>query len=191
MKLINIYNQILWESQNKDVLNLIKNIVPKSTEIYDDYRVVNPDITKDNFFIATKGTFDLFNGNWNDIDSTEIRSPKSSSVYKVKNGMVYRKSNHWGQVASCYWELNGIKDGEYQIGRIKLSDLRPNDRSGGYIDFYPNAMSKINSAIKSLNDIKVDSKKIQILIRDEMNKLNKWKTNILNRDDSKVESKIK
>ena len=36
------------------------------------------------------------------------KSPKSDSTYwhDEKNGLVYRSANHWGEVASCIWDID-------------------------------------------------------------------------------------
>lgn len=60
-------------------------------------------VTEKDYFIATKGTFELSNQyEYNNIDSDEYIS-ESGSRYKVKGDYLYRRSDHWGKVATCSW----------------------------------------------------------------------------------------
>ena len=53
-------------------------------------------------------------------------SPKSSgSEYLVdrKNGIVYRKSDHWGRCATCNWSIDFDYKGIYAIAKASVSDF--------------------------------------------------------------------
>lgn len=56
-------------------------------------------------------------------------SPKSSSEYLVnkKTGDIYRKADHWGRCASCYWGLDGKED--YCIAKSNVKDFERNNRN--------------------------------------------------------------
>lgn len=62
----------------------------------------NSTITKDNFFTSTYSIFDQ--SDWKINRSPDYHSD-SGSVYWFTEIGVYRKSNHWGKVASCKWYL--------------------------------------------------------------------------------------
>ena len=61
-------------------------------------------------------------------------SPKSDSEYLVNDatGEIYRKSDHWGRVASCHWMLNGLRrEGDWYIGRANVDEFER--EKGGYM----------------------------------------------------------
>jgi len=62
-----------------------------------------PIITSKNYHVATEA-------NWTSVEKNDlgIENYKSSSgsKYWYTNDGVYRLSNHWGDVASCFWNLD-------------------------------------------------------------------------------------
>lgn len=59
-------------------------------------------------------------------------SPLSDSCYIVLEDRVYRKADHWGRCASCYWDLckdkntqypEGFRWGSYSVGVAYFSDF--------------------------------------------------------------------
>ncbi len=106
------------------------------------YRDVNKDITLDNYYISTKTIFTNLLGDglinpskkerekkWNDIGNIDgiihKNSPISSSEYYLdpKTGDIYRLSDHWGTVASCFWKLNTRYNTEHTIGKSNIKDF--------------------------------------------------------------------
>ena len=89
-------------------------------------------ITKDNFYLMTKGTFSKCDlpTTAPDYVSLDKNGNTSSKYWYTKKGVV-RQSNHWGRVASCIWTLKGystqIKDCEVAnidlVGYVSFSDL--------------------------------------------------------------------
>jgi hypothetical protein len=79
-----------------------------------------------NYFESTKVTYTCICEGYKAIfklgefkENSELeyhKSPKSCSQYFLdkKKGIVYRWSNHWGEVASCRWDLQGSE--KEQIG---------------------------------------------------------------------------
>ena len=61
------------------------------------------------------------------------KSPKSESEYLIdrENGDIYRKSHHWGRVASCNWKISLVNQGAYAIGKANVRDF---ERKQGYLD---------------------------------------------------------
>ena len=61
------------------------------------------------------------------------KSPKSESEYLTdrENGDIYRKSHHWGRVASCNWKISLVNQGAYAIGKANVRDF---ERKQGYLD---------------------------------------------------------
>jgi len=99
-----------------------------------DITETNPKVTGNDYFFSTKGTFEETTiDEFDKIDAPEINPPHSVSSYKIKDGYLYRCSNHWGTVATCTWLLadgdgnlkngTGKHKGEYTVGKVKLSDL--------------------------------------------------------------------
>lgn len=65
--------------------------------------------TENDYMIATSGQFEMISQNdFENIDAEEINPEESYSSYKVKDGILYRKSNHWGRLASVDWSMKGI-----------------------------------------------------------------------------------
>lgn len=121
---------------------------PYSIPIYAPYCEIYPKITIEDYYKATKGLFkrykegnqfkdlDQIEEDWNGINAPVTDSPNSSSKYKTLGDTIYRLSDHWDRVASCYWELEDKKEyayydrrleSRYQIGYIKISDLAINE----------------------------------------------------------------
>lgn len=58
------------------------------------------------------------------------KSPKSDSTYwhDEEKGLVYRCANHWGEVASCIWDIDKETEGfggnkGYTIGVANIKDF--------------------------------------------------------------------
>lgn len=101
------------------------------------------EVTEKDYFIATTGTFQLSNKHeYNAIEADEYVS-ESGSRYKVQGEYLYRRSDHWGGVATCLWlfpyleqKANGemllLPDGRkiwvgrkpILYGKIKFSELQ-------------------------------------------------------------------
>ncbi|SFG38201.1 hypothetical protein [Prevotella sp. KH2C16] len=97
-------------------------------------------INSANYFLATKVTFAVvhecctmshedLDEVWHDLMSRGFEhtvSPKGSgSEYLVdeKNGIVYRKADHWGRCASCNWKLGAVNQGAYAIAKASFADF--------------------------------------------------------------------
>jgi hypothetical protein len=59
---------------------------------------------KDNFFLNTIAEFKAVAKNLVKINKPDYESVSGSKYWYTQKG-VYRYSDHWGNVASCYWEL--------------------------------------------------------------------------------------
>lgn len=76
-----------------------------------------PKVSEDDFWMSTEGTFKCISEDeYEEIQDEEI------SCCKIKDGYLYRKSNCWGVVDSCIWDL---KDNKYNgCAKIKIKDLK-------------------------------------------------------------------
>lgn len=92
-------------------------------------------INKNNFHQNTIGRFQIVeipNGKPDYISKTTWGDV--SSIYYYKNDGVIRVSNHWGGVASCQWNLEGLNQNgwdkcrktEIKAGFISFEDLQKN-----------------------------------------------------------------
>ena len=91
------------------------------------------DVTFDDFHIDTTGVWEKVDDNV-EIKNREpdFTSPSGSAYwYDRENGVVYRTSDHWGRVRSCYWDLDddSYSKGRWATGRIKLTDLKREESS--------------------------------------------------------------
>ena len=109
-------------------------------------KATNRTVNCDNYYLATKVCFkaicnscDECNGYsigsagvdkvWAEMKKQSFEhtiSPKGSgSEYLVdrKNGIIYRKSNHWGRCASCDWSIDIRYQGSYAIAKASVSDF--------------------------------------------------------------------
>lgn len=124
-------------------LSSIKDYLPASQ--------IAPIVSVDNYWLDTEVVFQsIYEYNLKDADNNgvwqdpvekkweEIRnsgkfeftqSPKSSSQYLVDRatGDVYRKADHWGRCASCYWGTN--MNHNYGIAKANIKDFKRTDGS--------------------------------------------------------------
>lgn len=110
------------------------------------YRSLKPKATISDYYISTKTEFeDLFidkdkwpskkeiEEKWEELkkdkDFEFTQSPSSSSQYLVnkKTGDIYRKSDHWGGVASCYWKLDNGSRIKTTIAKSNIKDFQTYD----------------------------------------------------------------
>lgn len=101
------------------------------------YREVFRTPTLDDYYINTSTTFkgiDLegksVDEKWDELKSQDgmehHKSPLSDSEYLIdqKTGDVYRKSDHWGKVATCQWDFEGEhSEGGFSIGVSNIKDF--------------------------------------------------------------------
>lgn len=86
-------------------------------------------ITEKNYHIATIGDFNQIDDNeYNAINAKEYTS-NYNSKYKIKNGILYRKANHWGSFATVKWNLIGKQGNLFfpnytTSGKINLKKLK-------------------------------------------------------------------
>ena len=89
-------------------------------------------ITKDNFYLMTKGTFSKCDLPTTAPDYVSLnKDGKVSSKYWYTKEGVVRQSDHWGRVASCIWTLKEystqIRECEVAsvdlVGYVSFSDL--------------------------------------------------------------------
>ncbi len=135
----------------QDTLDLVKNIESLK---YIHYRDYYKHIDHENFQICTKTDFkkiDLEGRHVKHMWNILIENNKNEIIYQhksrskseyliLKNGTVYRMSDHWGAVASCEWTLDGkgelrmsvFEYGDWEIGVSNLNEFkefrRKNDR---------------------------------------------------------------
>jgi|GEM_PF-5605204 len=109
---------------------------------------INPiNATEENYFQSTSVMYKLVASSENqDIEvffnklkelpgAHHHPSPYSGSEYVIVDGKVYRKADHWGDAATCFWPIAGDKsimtsDYTWKIGVAKLDEFR---------QFYPKA----------------------------------------------------
>ncbi len=101
-----------------------------------NYRRVVKVVNAKNYHISTDANFKKINGNpheeFANIKAKMFQSD-SGSRYKILKGTVYRLSNHWGRVASCYWEINDYSySGLYLLGKCAIKDFTVNDNFSGH-----------------------------------------------------------
>ena len=110
-------------------------------------KIANRVINCDNYYIATKVCFNMIvkstdEGNnealgvdgvdkiWDEMKKQGFEhtvSPKGSgSEYLVdrKNGVVYRKADHWHKCATCAWDIDYFYKGVYAIAKASISDFQ-------------------------------------------------------------------
>jgi hypothetical protein len=117
----------------------------KKAGLLKDISETNPDVTENDYWLATKGVFgEIELSEYENIDAKEINPPGSKSFYKIKDGVLYRKSDHWGKIiATCSWLLannkgvlyfnTGESQGIYKTAKIKLSELK---RKQGVVNIF-------------------------------------------------------
>ena len=123
------------EAMRKMGVNTLVDYAHKTKKYKEEKRPV----TMDDYFESTRTDFERVETadaekTWEDLKQRDgmewHKSPKSESEYLEdrENGVVYRKSDHWGNVASCRWTLDG-KDvqGEVAIGRSSIDDFGDKD----------------------------------------------------------------
>lgn len=119
------------------------------------YRDVVKDINKHNFYISTKVEFkdlglrggesyNFFEKLKQENPEKYQTSPKSGSEYIVFEDKVYRKSNHWGRVASCEWLLKISPSKEYEYGQWVIGLAYFKDFEINYDDSYPSGSYVLN-----------------------------------------------
>ena len=126
------------------------------TDLYD----VRPVVSTKDYYLGTRADFEMvatdkpaermydesekalsvgdIEAVWEELKKKEgfrlEHSPKSDSEYLVNDatGEIYRKSDHWGRVASCHWMLNGLRrEGDWYIGRANVGEFER--EKGGYM----------------------------------------------------------
>ena len=102
------------------------------------YRTVFPTPTTEDYFLSTRTDFktvptDDVKGTWEEMKNSGkyeyTKSPLSNSEYLVdhETGDIYRMSDHWGPVASCYWTLDGFQGQRYTDETIAKSNIKDFD----------------------------------------------------------------
>lgn len=98
-----------------------------------------PEPSVDDYYENTRATFEpVAEGKDVDAEWEELKadsryeykqSPKSGSEYLIdrETGDILRKSDHWGDVASCEWGLDGKPDNTYAIGKANIKDFENTD----------------------------------------------------------------
>lgn len=116
-------------------LFLEENQTPKMIH----YRELYKEITFYNFHISTKVDFKrVTEKEWKDVSNVINKlkfthtSESGSSYMVTDDGLVYRKSNHWGAIASCEWTLEGegqlicsiFESGPVEWGVAKMENFK-------------------------------------------------------------------
>ena len=116
------------------------------------------EVTPDNYFVATRASFDRVrsdkkdNDEWRAMKQTLVdkgfefkQSPMSSSEYLVnrETGEIYRYADHWFNVGGCDWSIDDATSGTYYalgrkhtypiIGKANIADFKRMDMYGRYI----------------------------------------------------------
>jgi len=82
-------------------------------------------ITKENFFISTVAQFKKQSKKHiNKLGKPDFVSD-SGSKYWYKGKLLYRYSDHWGEVSTCVWDINKKrKNNQYTLGVTKFSAMK-------------------------------------------------------------------
>ena len=177
-----------------------------------DYREENPTPTLEDYYISTQAQFayagpektgtnaELAAANkkqWEEMKASGRyewhKSPRSWSEYLIdkETGDIYRYSNHWGKVASCYWDLDKkygyYSGGIYQIGKCNIKDFTAEPHSmydvisRKWVEAYGKALEVAKENIaKFMDNVKVtDAVKKDVEYQMEMMQrnyeyMNKW-----------------
>ena len=89
------------------------------------FRSVIKEVTRNNFHISTQvdykeihltSHFENIHHLWNSLSDkgTNFKS-RGGSRYWISDKTIYRFSDHWGGVASCFWTIDGEGDPNFQI----------------------------------------------------------------------------
>lgn len=123
-------------------------------DLFGKYREINPVVTAKDYYIASIANFENVSDkfDWDRNKLAVIQSPTSNSLYKIdiRRGLLYRRSDHWGNVGSCIWNIDREGGNGYQIGRVKFRDMKPNLNTERYIAHWPDAHKKAEIAISNL-----------------------------------------
>lgn len=71
--------------------------------------------SKDDFLISTKADYVSVSRDCLPVGNCHYRSQSGSQYWYASNG-VYRISNHWGKVGSCYWTIDGVECKDTKVG---------------------------------------------------------------------------
>lgn len=97
-------------------------------EGYKPISQVLPNVTENDFWISTRAVFQPSSAQeFDEIKSPILHSPKSNSIYKISEGMLYRGSDHWGLVGTCAWTTPSDLMRGFGFGKVKLSDMKRKD----------------------------------------------------------------
>jgi hypothetical protein len=139
----------------KNNFDSFKKILSETNKIseYKSANEVKPIVSVDDYWLCTNASFktvyeynvddannketntwvDPVYKKWNEMKNSGkyefTQSPKSSSQYLIdrKTGNVYRMADHWGQCASCYWDVDFKMS--YGIAVCNVKDFKRNGNS--------------------------------------------------------------
>lgn len=168
-----LYEALSDKKFNDEYYRIIKLY---SGKIYDSYRKVKPSIDVNDFFIHTEGTFKNVNMSLDEFEKLPFKEviSDSGSRYKIDGTKIYRNADHWGRVASCYWDIDNFGENRRPTGMIDVSELKPNSKfPSTYIKKYPNHKKVIKSALKDWKLLmdKGASQKQEKMVLDQIKKL--------------------
>ncbi|MBQ5506024.1 MAG: hypothetical protein IIT85_02635, partial [Prevotella sp.] len=151
----------LTEGGNRDYLGMAEDIVKREDLGVGEFARTNDEpislfgrdwygeyVTLNDYYEGTEARFEpLVTSTSGNVDAEWDRlkaehpdwelheSPKSTSEYLIdrKSGDIYRKSDHWGKVATCSWKLNHVNQGAYAIGKANIRDFK---RRGEHLKWY-------------------------------------------------------
>jgi len=159
-KFLQIFKDIKQKYNNYNLYKIPMNL---------PYRKVYPEITLDDYYVATEADFKTIYPNTIDIKKTKDidkfwellknkgsfkKSPLSHSEYVLIGNDIYRYSDHWGRVSSCMWDLIGLQSGYWDIGKANIKDFKPSRGSqeyavGGYYAVNPEYIEKVLPELKT------------------------------------------
>mgnify|MGYP005986837961 CR=1 FL=1 len=107
-----------------------------------------------------------------DIEEKNCYKSKHNSLYFYTKEGVYRKSNHWGRVASCRWKLtpsSSYKNQQKVLAFAKWKDFYSLNETEKLFYISVNFETKKSPNLLTLNKAQIKEKQIKHLFKD-----NKW-----------------
>lgn len=80
-------------------------------------------MNKNNFFLASEGLFTLCEQPHRSPDYISYFNGEPSSYYWFEESRLVRCSNHWFNVAQCYWKLDGVVCMTSELGAAMVSTV--------------------------------------------------------------------
>lgn len=147
--------------ENSDLLSKVGKSIP----MYLTAKEVLPEVTIDDYYLNTSVKFkgispkkdgrETVGEKWKAMKNSNKydwhKSPKSSSEYLIdkKTGDIFRFADHWGEVASCTWEIDSKNPRGFSIAKANIKDFSRKDVESYFNPKYRDAVVKSAEIILS------------------------------------------